>query len=306
MSVTDVLKIKCFVRVLFIFTMFSSVMFSLEVECSKNKSDKSRQGDVEDFFLRLFSGEFGYTLIGLKPVSIDEGYGECFHEINERCYDELRKAFVGSHDFVLKIFSDGPYHSIELINKKAVRELVRNNPVVRGFVKSKFKSEESFYSKIEDPDRSIFRILRNNDRIIGYLLGYDQTNIEYYIRRLELGMYLQKYPLVRFHPLPGGRFSDCPVVFRNTCLRYEQLTPSHGFASLESEWEWIKQVEWDISEECNPVPPYFVQLPFYVCRHGGGSELMREKFKRASQKVAGLFCDKSYQKAIADVASGKV
>ena len=141
--------------------------------------------------------------------------------------------------------------------------------------------------------------------VIGLLLGYDKTNIDYYIRRIEVGTYLQKYPFVRYHPLPGGKYSNNPFVFLNIFLRYERLRPSRGFESLEDEWQWIKKIEWNIEEESDPVPPLFVHLPLYICRHGGESELTREKFKEASGKVAELFCNKSFQEAVKEIALRK-
>ncbi len=303
----------CFICGLFIFTAFLSAMFAKEVEPCQNEgvvkasscqkiAEKSRKREIEDFFSDLFSRELGYTLIGVKPISTDEVYGEYFQEISESCFEQLKKMFVGSPNFVLKIFPRGRIHSVELINRRVLREVVRNNPIVRAFIKKEFKSEEDFYSEIEDPNRSIHKILKKDARIIGYLLGYGETNIEYYIRRIDVGTYLQKYPLVRFHPLPGGKYSDCPVVFLNMHLQYERLKPSKGFDSLEAEWQWIKQVAWDITEESKPVPPYFVSLPFYICRHGGDSELTRERYKTASCELAELFYNRSFREAVAETA----
>jgi hypothetical protein len=283
-------------------------MLASEVACNQDTFDQSGKREVEDFFSNLFSREFGYTLIGAKPISEDEFEGKYyqevgfFQEIDENCFCELRKIFDKSSNFVLKILCDGPCYSIELINRRAVRELVQQNRVLQEFIKKRFKSIDDFYSQIEDRNRSIFRVLRNNDRIIGYLLGYDETNIEYYIRRIEVGNFLQKYPFVHYHPLPGGIYSNNPFIFLNPHLYYKRLQPNHGFDSLESEWRWIKQVEWDIGKECNPVPPYFIYLPFYICRHGGDSELTREKFKKASGNVAELFCNMSFKNAVAELA----
>jgi hypothetical protein len=297
--------------VLFFFTIISSLIFFSEAACGRDKPDQPRKQDVEDFFLNLFSREFGYTLIGVKPISIDEVEGKYYQEIgfsqeiDDYCFDELRKAFEGSSNFVLKIFSDGPCHSVELINRRAVRQLVQRNLVLQSFIKKRFKSDEDFYSQIEDPDRSFFKTLRNNDKIIGYLLGYDETNIEYYIRRIEVGLYLQKYPFVRYHPLPGGIYSHNPFVFLNPHLFYKRLQPSQGFDSLESEWRWIRGVAWDIEEESQPIPPHFVSMPVYICRHGGDSELTREKYKKARDKLANLFCGRKISEIITEEAVKK-
>jgi hypothetical protein len=295
---------------LFIFAMILSLTSTSEASVC-DKSALPSKHEIEELFAILFSGELGYTLIGSKPISEDEFEGKYYQEIgfvqevDKRCFEELKKVFDGSSNFVLKVFSDGPYCTIELINKRAVRDFVQRNSILQAFIKKKFKSDKDFYSQIEDSNRSIFKTLGNNDRLLGYLFGYDETNIEYYIRRKEVGYYLQKYPFVRHHPLPGGRYSHNPFVFMNPYLYYRKpLQPSQDFDSLESEWRWIKQVAWDLEEECDPVPPFFVSLPSYICRHGGESELTREKFKKASGKVAELFCNKSFKEAVAEIASG--
>ena len=278
--------------------LFFGSVLSFAVLASEPRNDSGEfTQKLEMFFSNLFCKEFGYTLIGEKPISVGE-----VEETEERCFSELEKAFDVSPNLVLKIFSDGPCRYIELINKRALRELVRRNPVVQNFVKKRFKNEREFYSQIEDRNKSIFTSTKNNDRIIGYLLGYDEANIEYYIRRVEVGLYLQKYPFVRHHPLPGGKYSRNPFVFLNPRLRYVRLQPSPGFDTLEAEWQWIKKVEWDIGEESEAVPPRFVALPMYICRRGGTSEQAREKFKKASGRVAELFHDESFQSAVMEAA----
>ena len=301
---------------LLVFIGFSSSIIAQEVECCQNElvqntfvcqksNDNHCKRELEDFFFSLFSKEFGYTLIGIKPISSSEVSSEYFQKISEKCFDELEKAFVDSPNFVLKVFSDGPFHCVELINKKSLKELVRNNPIVRAFIEKEFKSEENFYSRLEDPNQDIHTILKKDARMIGYLLGYNKTNIEYYIRRIEVGEYLQKYPWVCFNSLPGGKYSNCPFFFTNIRLHYERIKPSKGFKSLSEEYEWIKRVEWDIREESEPVPPYFMSLPFYICRHGGDSELTREKYKKAQGSVAELFFNKSFREAVAGQAQKK-
>jgi hypothetical protein len=300
---------------IWIFSVFLSVFACLHASLSTQEELPSQTEFVkmefaspeerEAFFADLFSREFGYTLVGTKPISIDENSGRFSSKIWKSSIEDLKGLFSKSTNFIFKaFFHNDDYYSIELINRKAVRELVRRNSVVRSYIKKMFASEADFYSKIEDPERSIFKILKNNDALIGYLFGYDRQNINYYIRRIEVGMYLQKYPLVRYHPIPGGKYSDCPSVFLNARLYYKHLKPSKGFDSLEDEWQWIKRVEWGISEESNPIPPYFVYLPMYICRHGTDSQAKRDRFREESYKVAELFCNKTFREAVSKIALG--
>jgi len=282
---------------------FLALLHVILCQCTTLLGDSSNDKCIEEFFRSLFSREFGYTLVGIKPISIVEIGNEYPQKVDDECFISLKDKFAKSPNFAIKIYSVGPLHCIELINRKAVRELVRRNSVLREYIKKEFRDEKDFYSKIEAPDRGIHRILKRNARIIGYLLGYDKTNIEYYIRRIEVGTYLQKYPFVRYHPIPGGKYSNNPVIFLNQNLYYSPIHPSRGFNSLEAEWNWIQQVMWDVEEESAPTPPHFVYLPLYICRHGGESEATRENFKKARSRVAELFYKKSFQEAVSEIAS---
>ena len=281
-----------------ILPQFATEKFSSQAGC-----DSAPESAFEELCFDLFTKDFGYTLIGIKPTSTYELPKKYCNKSGEINLYKLKKIFDKSTNFALKILPDGPFCSVELVNKKSLRKLVEKNFVVQSFVRKNFRDERSFYLKMESPNRSIHQVLKVNERIIGYCLGYDETNIEYYLRRIEVGVYLQKYPLVRFHPLPGGKYSDSPNIFTNLNLYYKPLKPSRGFDSLEAEWQWIKRVERDIVEESKPVPPYFVHLPVYICRSGGGSEEARERFKAASRQIAQLFCDKRPSEVLASFSS---
>ena len=267
--------------------------------------------EAENFFSDLFCRDFGYTLIGIKPISTDEVHGQYNRKTADAYLSKLMEMFRKSDKFVLKVFYHGEtYYSVELINKNSVRRVVQQNPIVRSFVKNLFKSEEDFYSQLEDPKRNVFNVVKFDDRMLGYLFGYGWMNIEYALRTTRVGTYLQKYPFVRFHPLPGGKYSgdgcfDCSSVFTNRRLFYEDLKPSRGFDSLEDEWQWMKRVKWDIEKESCPEPPYFVYLPVYGCRHGDGSEELREKFKKARCQIAELLCNRKPSDVLADFASSQ-
>jgi hypothetical protein len=108
-----------------------------------------------------------------SPVSLEETYDGCFVDvdIDDECFFELRAAFLNSPNFALKIYSVGSLLYIELINRRAVRELVRRNTVLQEHIKREFRSIEEFYTKLESPNQGIHTILKKNTRIIGYLSG---------------------------------------------------------------------------------------------------------------------------------------
>jgi hypothetical protein len=256
------------------------------------------------FLFDIFSKEFGYTLIGEKPVSLTEIPRKLMDEKYEKYLLCLKNIFNQSPNFALKICNKGPPHyvSLTLINKKALQRAVNLNPLVGSFIRTEFQIESQFYLLLENSMQGLAQIVRD-ERIIGYLLGYSKSDIEYYMRRMELGRYLQKYPLYMFHPLPGGRYYRRSLTLpRNVSPSYTHIKPRKRFTSLETEWQWIQDVAWDLRKEGFPTPPYFVSLPVYICRHGNDSKLARERFQEASYKVAELFYKKTFREAISEEA----
>lgn len=262
------------------------------------------QKKINRFFYDLFSRSLGYTLIGAKPISIEEISTGCFGEehIEEECFAALRDTFAESKKYILKIYSTGTLRHIELINKPAVLDLINTNVFLHRYVKKNFLSTENFWGKISDQSLGIHTILHKDARPIGYLLGYDKTNIAYYLRRIEVGRYLQKYPYVRYNPIPGGRYPGNSCIPFSLSQPYKKVCPQFGFSSLEEEWQFLQRVSWEIEKETDPIPPFFVFLPVYICRHGGTSEATYEKFIRARGRVAELFCNKPVQQAIFEIA----
>ena len=144
-----------FALCLFVFPHFP--MFS-------NEPDLDLTQEAENFFSNLFCGDFGYTLLGIKPISDDGVHGQYNQKTAGAYLSKLTEIFRKSNNFVLKVFYHGEtYYAVELINKSSVRKVVQQNSVVRSFVKTHFKSEEDFYSQLEDPKRSVFNVVKYND-----------------------------------------------------------------------------------------------------------------------------------------------
>ena len=286
--------------------IFWILFFSLTIQ---QLIGESFDREIESAYMDIFSGEFGYTLIGVKPISLDyvpSTYMRSSPELCEKLAVVLRKTFAETSNFVLKILPTyGQGYSLELINKKALREIVCKHAALKLFIKKEFKTEEKFLLEIENTHLGLHSILKGNEEVIGYLLGYSKTNINYYLRRKEIGKFLKKYPLFIVAPFPGIPYYYGTGLRRNV-EPYICQKPKidAGFGSLEAEWHWIQEVAWDISENSFPSPPYFVSLPVYVCRHGRDSEMDRRKFKKARNRIAALFYGKSFQEAVANFAKG--
>ena len=268
--------------------------------------------NIEDAYMRVFSAEFGYTLIGVKPFSIDElqyEYLEAHSDIMKKFVESIKITFTNSKNFLLKVlpFGETGYY-LELLNRNSVREIISKNPSIKAWIKKKFGNEKEFFLQLEDPKISIYEML-NNEKIIGYFLGYSKSDVDYYIRRSDLGLYLRKPPFVTianapFKIYPYFMHTHMPkIVCPPYKAAYKKPIPSKGFTSLEDEWKWIKEVEWNLEEEREVNPPYYIALPFYICRHGGDSEVMREKYKRARVRLANLFCNQSIRKVVAKEAA---
>ena len=263
---------------------------------------------LECAYRMLFSRELGYTLLGEKPISEDSlpYYFKVVPEEKQAFIASIVNTFAGSRNLVLKVLPFGRGYVLELINRKAVRRVIAKHGVVQKFIKEKFGCETDFYVKLEEANTSIFHVI-NNEEMAGYFLGYGRTNSHYFVRRFAIGKHLKKPALLRMFPVSEalGLTSLYPHLsnFTRVLYRGTQPKPSKGFSSLEDEWQWIQKVSWDIEEESLPVPPYYLSLPMYVCRHGGDSEQIREHYKKARVKLASLFCKGSIRQAIVEEVS---
>ena len=257
--------------------------------------------ELENAYRALFAKEFGYTLIGEKPASIEEGieneYLYTHPHALKKFLGSLQETFKNSKRHILKIFAEDTFYWIEIINRDSIKKVLKNNNL-KEFIEKKFKTENEFYKKLEDPKIKIFDILDNDAYLKGIVLGYGDSNARYFCRRCEIGKYLNKY--LRIFP-PDGTSRRFRKIRRP--YKIKEVTPSPGFSSLEAEWQWIKKVEWSLNEEREVKPPYFIALPFYICRHGGDSEIVRENYKRARVRLTNLLCNRSFQEAIAQEAA---
>ncbi len=107
--------------------------------CLADSDEYFYQG-FESFLRNVFTSEFGYTLVGAKPISIEELPREGMYEVRDEYLTALKNLFEKSPTFVLKVIDRGPllYPYIELINTRKLRSIIRQNPVVNKFVKKNF------------------------------------------------------------------------------------------------------------------------------------------------------------------------
>ena len=110
--------------------------------------------ELENAYRSLFSKEFGYTLIGEKPISFEENaineYLFYHPEVVAKFTYSLDKTFKNSHTVILKTFLEPDYY-IEIIHKPAVAQLLRKDQRLQNFIKLNFQSNSDFFKKLEDP-----------------------------------------------------------------------------------------------------------------------------------------------------------
>ncbi len=263
--------------------------------------------EIESAYRITFTDDIGYALIGAKPIATDDLqdlHFETHPQVLDQSITSLKSIFKDSDRFVLKTAGFCGEYKLELIHRKALGQLVAKNTFLQRYIKSEFQSEKEFYKKLEDPETSVFRIIKD-EFILGILFGYGEENAEHFCRRSILGYHLKKPPYVWFIN-PDINIWTCllkPDFPQMIDFPYTAYVPEvmYGFDSLESEWEWRKMMNWDMwsmVEESTAKPPYFINLPSYVCTHTSESKIIREKYIRARKKLARLFDDTPYQQAV--------
>ena len=258
--------------------------------------------ELDELYRYTFSREIGYTLVGEKPVSADVIPRWIFPyepEVFDDFVFSLKNAFDDSDTFVFKVFNSCEGYEVELVNKKALQELVATNSAIKSLIKKNFSSEKAFFEKIYDKNLSVFSF---DAYIRGLLFGYGQENSDYFCRLNIVSLYLQQPPSVTyFHRhvgiLPMSHEPFLPAFYVPYMLRKPDLRLE--FDSLEEELNWLHSIEiYDPMDQTEVEPPYFINLPVYVQRKGAESDKIRTRYTRAKDNLAEIFCGGSYQKAV--------
>ena len=283
-----------------------------ESPCQQNSNfinDSELESALEGFFI----DELGFTLIGAKPATIREGrtdYLDSHPEATSGLLRFLTETFQNSTRFILKASATNNKSCfIEFINKVALRKVIRENPELQAFVKKRFVDTEGFFAYLQHSEESLYRTFKGNDFLLGLVLGYGRTNSEYYCRKCDVGMYLKKSPFFEIfqnnlHPhILGGVLVF--FLLDDFSENSKEIPSVKNFNSLEEEWQWIQDISWDLRNSCESAPPHYLPLPFYICRHGGDSEAVRDKYLKARALLANLFYNRSFKEALLEEASKK-
>lgn len=263
----------------------------------------------EEYLMLVFSDTFGYTLIGAKPASLDDSWTyqlkKLYPKESERATAFMSEVFARSNKFIFRKING----SLWLINKKEMLKQILRYKELCSFVYKKFGSKKEFFYQLQHGNSNLFDLLDFRCELISIALGYGRDNGKFYFRRIMLGEYLQKYPIVQVYPFDGFPFFDkvrgLSWLF---CRRLEMVITPHrlpNFQSLDDEWEWIKRNDWMLHMDSRPDPPYYLCLPAYISCKSKEAKEVHGKFLKARDKLAKLFCGRKFSEVIAEEASKK-
>lgn len=267
----------------------------------------SERALIEEYLLCIFSDDFGYTLIGAKPASLDNSWTHClrdfYPELVEQAHTFMSKVFAKSDLFIFRKING----SLWLINKKQMSKQILKNQDLGAFIHERFGGETGFFDHLQQGDLTLFDLLDYRVELIAIALGYGRDNGAFYLRKIMVGEYLQKYPLVQSYPFDGFPFPDKIRGMNGLFCRYlekiEKPALVSSFRSLNDEWDWIKQNEWELHMNSRSEIPYYLCLPAYISCKSIEARRVHRKFVRARNKLAKIFCNKKPSEAIAQVVA---
>ena len=101
--------------------------------------------DLESSLSVVFSDDFGYTLIGEKPVSVEQSlswYLNINPEEKDCLFNFLKGEFDSSSKFIFKLLNRHGY--MELIHKESLLKQICKYEKLSSFIKKKYGSSSAF------------------------------------------------------------------------------------------------------------------------------------------------------------------
>lgn len=263
---------KCFNGACIAIFIAWSVLFATEF--SSNTKIAAIPSEDRAFFLsqlrNTLRAEFGFTLIGIKPLSLDEfiDYELNNAEKRQKFIQYLKLLFKDSPRFTLRVLDEGDTCSAFLIDRRAFQQLG------------------------EDPDA----VLQFETIKIGQLFGYGKENAHFYLRRLTLGTYLNKIPIVwlvpmamddLLAPLHEKMFRSFEMV--QVPFKLPQPAIDSQFHSLEEEWEWI--VQHNCPNEAWDIAPFWIRKPQFIKKKGAATQKIIKNLNDGADMLGTLLHD---------------
>jgi len=289
-----------------------TIILSIFSYCFGNDSVPAMR--LESALMFLFKDELGYTLIGEKPVSVNNCQNLDLiqnKELAQCVFRFLEKAFDKSDTYILKVMP--VFHGltyVQLVHKRALSNLISKEKSLQAFIKQNYGSARRLFHALKDPQKTIFDCFQHNPEILGLVFGYGKSNTDYFMRFNKVGFYLKKYPRVRLFSFPIKPHVMSINANRKVIrFKFEERSippkPLPRFKSLEEEWKWICRIKAAPWKDTLPPPPHLFRVPYYKGRMGKEAEKVKRHFIQAKDKLAKLFCGRKFSEVIAEEAAKK-
>lgn len=310
-------KWKRYCRSLFFLFLLSDPTY---VKCSQEVPQSPAKISLKDIpepdqaflnqqFKSLFNSDFGYTLIGEKPMSL-EWPPDCELSFGKDClgkraklYKYLKAIFSSSNKYIF-LCPDPELDNFEmvLINKASFIKTACKEKKLLHRIFKKDTSLDKLISLLTDrmeATNSNFNF--DETTLFGIFLGSGKSNIPYFKRRITLGYALNKPPLVWLVPRVPNIYK---IVFYSDDIHQLQVYPpfkkglpekNPHFSTLEEEWEWIKEARYKIPKT---LPPQLVHFPCFICKKSPETNTLMKKYEQAAEKLGQLFAKHNYLEAV--------
>jgi hypothetical protein len=241
-----------------------------------------------DFFFRhlLLKDPFAYVFMGDKPMAIS-GYFELGAHFDLSCQQlsttnslfrkgcEVFRKYQHLFAFNKVVFffnfqEEMDYTEIICINKENVSNILDSHEhLFSNVLNGKFNSEK-LIEQLKQQKGDIDKVLKNNDELLGILLGYGKNNASLYHRREEIKKCIHSFKI--------------PNKMRNAI-------PSSGSFTIEDELvsiqNTLKQFENENLSNC-----IFMDLPHFMADYNSSETLeLKKKYRHQRKKIT-----KAYRK----------
>lgn len=286
--------------------VFSGYCYSISVVQFVENLPSNERKELEAFFRHLVAvSDFGYTLFGSKPMSMDAWSNEAslsylfFPVVNNTTvikngwslWMKYSHLFKGSR-FCLRccLHSNGKSSAIFLINRLAVARVINAN--IEAF--KKYLGDHVTVSDILtgiERDQSILNdTLGGNEELLGILLGYGAVNSQKFQLRAELTQVKNSIPVFPKKLLVVN--SDDPWERKLQRLEWQKNILVKGSRSVVMESEaaahQLKSIRWEHSRIEDPLAQ--ISLPSFrrVSNDAEGRQLLESYRQTRSSIISSL------------------
>lgn len=211
---------------------------------------------AEEYIKSFVANDFGYTLLGVKPISMSYGDNYFNRGMSDECKEEAKEFLVktisSSQRFVLRRFS----RYWALIDLDALFGLMSTSKTFSKFVTVNFGSFREFLYGLLMEKGGVDEFFRGDTVILAIVLGYGEKNGRSYLECKRLRE-------LRRH---------CPFVSRDVG-RKDTLV-----------WQ-------EPEEQAFAKPPFFIHLPRYASFFGPEAVRIHAGFVSARHELAMLFLE---------------